>query len=60
MSPSVKVTPCQNISDFGDHQNYKENETSVCFEKGGRVASYLFLKKKKNCTRENEVTQQVS
>lgn len=35
MSPSVKVTPCQNISDFGDHQNYKENETSVCFEKGG-------------------------
>lgn len=53
MSPSVKVTPCQNISDFGDHQNYKENETSVCFEKGGRVASYLFfLKKKKNIAQE--------
>lgn len=45
MSPSVKVTPCQNISDFGDHQNYKENETSVCFEKGGEGRQLFVFKK---------------
>lgn len=43
MSTSKSYTLSKHFADFGDHQNYKENETSVCFEKGGKGGCQLFV-----------------
>lgn len=43
MSTSKSYTLSKHFADFDDHQNYKENETSVCFEKGGKGGCQLFV-----------------